>query len=44
MIFSCQPAPPQAFWIEVNRMTWTTPTFVEISLCCEINSYASAKL
>jgi len=25
-------------------MEWTTPTFIEIDLGCEINSYASAAL
>jgi len=25
-------------------MVWTAPVFEEVSLCCEINSYASAKL
>ncbi|PYX24868.1 MAG: pyrroloquinoline quinone precursor peptide PqqA [Acidobacteria bacterium] len=25
-------------------MVWTTPVFEEVLLCCEINSYASAKL
>jgi len=25
-------------------MEWTTPMFMEIHLCCEINSYASAVL
>lgn len=25
-------------------MTWTSPVFEEIVLCCEINSYVSAKL
>jgi coenzyme PQQ precursor peptide PqqA len=25
-------------------MAWTTPTFEEVSLCCEINSYVSAKI
>src|SRR5580765_988952 len=26
------------------EMTWTTPVFEEVPLCCEINSYASATL
>jgi coenzyme PQQ precursor peptide PqqA len=30
--------------LKVNDMTWTTPVFEEVSLCCEINSYASAQL
>jgi len=25
-------------------MSWTAPVFEEVSLCCEINSYVSAKL
>ncbi|MBI3475534.1 MAG: pyrroloquinoline quinone precursor peptide PqqA [Acidobacteria bacterium] len=25
-------------------MVWTAPVFEEVSLCCEINSYVSAKL
>jgi len=25
-------------------MQWTEPQFEEISLCCEINSYASAEI
>ena len=25
-------------------MAWTTPVFEEVVLCCEINSYVSAKL
>jgi hypothetical protein len=28
----------------VNFMTWTSPVFEEVVLCCEINSYVSAKL
>jgi coenzyme PQQ precursor peptide PqqA len=28
----------------VKVMTWTTPVFEEVVLCCEINSYVSAKL
>jgi len=28
----------------VSVMTWTTPVFEEVVLCCEINSYVSAKL
>jgi coenzyme PQQ precursor peptide PqqA len=27
-----------------KMMTWTTPDFEEISLGCEINSYATAEL
>jgi len=27
-----------------SQMTWTTPVFEEVVLCCEINSYISAKL
>jgi coenzyme PQQ precursor peptide PqqA len=30
--------------LRVADMTWTQPVFEEIALCCEINSYASAKL
>jgi coenzyme PQQ precursor peptide PqqA len=30
--------------IRVNHMVWTAPVFEEVSLCCEINSYVSAKL
>jgi len=29
---------------KVSVMAWTTPVFEEVSLCCEINSYVSAKL
>jgi coenzyme PQQ precursor peptide PqqA len=29
---------------EVVTMVWTAPVFEEVSLCCEINSYVSAKL
>jgi coenzyme PQQ precursor peptide PqqA len=29
---------------EVNLMEWTLPKFEEVSLNCEINSYASAQL
>jgi coenzyme PQQ precursor peptide PqqA len=29
---------------KVNFMSWTTPKFEEVVLCCEINSYVSAKL
>jgi hypothetical protein len=29
---------------KVNFMTWTSPVFEEVVLCCEINSYVSAKL
>ncbi|PYV76919.1 MAG: hypothetical protein DMG96_12565 [Acidobacteria bacterium] len=25
-------------------MTWTSPVFEEVVLCCEINSYANARL
>jgi len=25
-------------------MVWTSPVFEEVVLCCEINSYVSAKL
>ncbi len=28
----------------VNAMAWTSPVFEEVVLCCEINSYVSAKL
>jgi len=27
-----------------ESMTWTSPVFEEVVLCCEINSYVSAKL
>jgi coenzyme PQQ precursor peptide PqqA len=27
-----------------NLMDWITPEFEEISLCCEINSYACVQL
>lgn len=30
--------------LRVKVMTWTTPVFEEVVLCCEINSYVSAKL
>ncbi len=30
--------------LRVNVMTWTSPVFEEVVLCCEINSYVSAKL
>jgi len=30
--------------MRVVNMVWTAPVFEEVSLCCEINSYASAKL
>jgi len=29
---------------KVNIMAWTSPVFEEVVLCCEINSYVSAKL
>jgi coenzyme PQQ precursor peptide PqqA len=29
---------------EDKPMAWTTPTFEEIDLSCEINSYSSAEL
>jgi hypothetical protein len=29
---------------EVNRMEWVRPDFEEVSLCCEINCYATAEL
>jgi len=44
MLFSSHPAPPQVILNGVNTMVWTAPVFEEVSLCCEINSYASAKL
>ncbi|MBZ5654521.1 MAG: pyrroloquinoline quinone precursor peptide PqqA [Acidobacteriia bacterium] len=44
MLFSVDPAPPQVILNGVNTMVWTAPVFEEVSLCCEINSYASAKL
>jgi hypothetical protein len=30
--------------LRVNVMAWTSPVFEEVVLCCEINSYVSAKL
>lgn len=27
-----------------SAMVWTSPVFEEVVLCCEINSYVSAKL
>jgi hypothetical protein len=30
--------------LRVNVMTWTSPVFEEVVLCCEINSYVSATL
>ncbi len=27
-----------------NRMEWTTPSFEEVSLNCEVSSYANAEL
>jgi hypothetical protein len=29
---------------KVEVMAWITPVFEEVVLCCEINSYVSAKL
>jgi hypothetical protein len=29
---------------KVKVMAWTSPVFEEVVLCCEINSYVSAKL
>lgn len=29
---------------KVKIMAWTSPVFEEVVLCCEINSYVSAKL
>jgi hypothetical protein len=29
---------------KVIQMVWTSPVFEEVVLCCEINSYVSAKL
>jgi hypothetical protein len=42
--------PPERDWRakifdpKVNVMAWTSPVFEEVVLCCEINSYVSAKL
>ncbi len=30
--------------LKVEVMAWITPVFEEVVLCCEINSYVSAKL
>ena len=30
--------------LKVEAMVWTSPVFEEVVLCCEINSYVSAKL
>jgi hypothetical protein len=30
--------------LKVKAMAWTSPVFEEVVLCCEINSYVSAKL
>ncbi len=30
--------------LKVKVMAWTSPVFEEVVLCCEINSYVSAKL
>jgi len=30
--------------LRVKVMAWTVPVFEEVVLCCEINSYVSAKL
>jgi hypothetical protein len=30
--------------LRVKVMTWTSPVFEEVVLCCEINSYVSAQL
>jgi len=34
----------EKFHPRMESMTWTTPVFEEVVLCCEINSYVSAKL
>lgn len=44
MLSSSKPAPQRVILNGVNAMVWTAPVFEEVSLCCEINSYASAKL
>jgi len=31
-------------YVKVEAMAWTSPVFEEVVLCCEINSYVSAKL
>jgi coenzyme PQQ precursor peptide PqqA len=31
--------------LEVNRMKqWKSPSYEEVSLCCEINSYSQAEI
>jgi hypothetical protein len=42
-------AAPRTVWrakflTKVKVMAWTSPVFEEVVLCCEINSYVSAKL
>jgi coenzyme PQQ precursor peptide PqqA len=31
-------------WWRITNMEWTTPSFEEISLNCEISSYSSAEI
>ena len=38
------PAREEISNLRVKVMNWTTPVFEEVVLCCEINSYVSAKL
>jgi coenzyme PQQ precursor peptide PqqA len=38
------PTKPNSFLRLEEIMKWEAPDFEEISLCCEINSYASAEL
>jgi coenzyme PQQ precursor peptide PqqA len=44
MLFGTRIPCGYTFWDGVNIMVWTAPVFEEVSLCCEINSYVSAKL
>jgi coenzyme PQQ precursor peptide PqqA len=44
MLFGTRTPSGFTFQGEVINMVWTAPVFEEVSLCCEINSYASAKL
>jgi hypothetical protein len=50
MIVRCQrPAPRRPVRVKISDlkvkvMAWTSPVFEEVVLCCEINSYVSAKL
>jgi len=44
VILSSPATPAGISWMRWYTMVWTEPVFEEVSLCCEINSYASAKL